>query len=126
MRAGSKAGNFGMEMPPGVVLVVSDFGKNVGHQIGCARIVIVVKLRANGSKANRKRNVGADILIGVFNADPHGPVFVGMIGGPELGSAGVRLAYHQVLILVVGKSQVVRHWAEAVAVRCQPTPGLTP
>src|SRR5580704_16123340 len=125
MRPGSEAGKFGMEMPAGEIFVVGDFGENVGHQIGCAGIVIVVKLRTNRSEAHRQCNVSTDILIGVFDADPHGPVLVWMIGGPELGSSRVWHSYHEILILVIGDGQIDRHWAEAVTVGRQPTPGLT-
>src|SRR4029077_8575161 len=65
-----------------------------------------------------------DILIRIFNANSHGPVFVGVIGETELGSTGIGHSHSKVLILVVSNCEIRGHWSSARAVRSQPTPCL--
>src|SRR5208282_1034503 len=105
--------------------VISDFGKDVRHEICGSRIGAVIELRADGSKARGERDIIADVLIGIFNAYSHGPMFVGVIGDAELGCPGVRHSDAEVLILVVGNRKVRGHWPQAVAVGSQPTPRLS-
>src|SRR5712671_7824192 len=114
-----------MEMSACEVPVIGDLGKNVWHKIGRSEVGAVIELRANTSEARRERDEIADKLIGVFNAYSHSPMFVGVIGDAELGSPSVRHSNGEVLILIIGNSQIDRHWADAGAVGRQPTPRLS-
>ena len=89
MRASKQPSKFRVEVPAGEILVIRNLGEKIGNQIGRARISTVVELRTNGSEGGGKCDVVADKLIGVFNADSHGPMFVGVIGDSELGRPGV-------------------------------------
>src|SRR5208283_3265085 len=104
--------------------VISDFGKDVRHEICGSRIGAVIELRADGSKARGERDIIADVLIGIFNAYSHGPMFVGVIGDAELGSPSVRHSNAEVLILIVGNGEIRRYRSDAGTVGCQPTPCL--
>src|SRR5208337_374000 len=103
---------------------IGDLGKDVWHKIGGSSVGAIIELRANGSKLRGKRDVTADILIRIFNANSHGPVFVGVIGDTKLGGASVRHSHSKVLILVVSNCEIRGHGSDARAIRSQPTPCL--
>src|SRR5260221_8202024 len=114
-----------MKVSAGKLSVMGDFGKNVREKVGGSYLGVVVELRADGSKPCRQRDKSACELIRALNSYPHGPMLVGMVGHAKLGCPGIGNPDPYVRSLVVSNGQVDGHWSDPLAVRCQPTPGLS-
>src|ERR1700722_1778513 len=126
MRAGKKACQFRMEVSAGEFGVVRGLAENIGHKIRRSGVRVVIELRANRTEACRKSDVVADKLVRVFNSDTDSPMVIDVVGDSKFGRARVRHSDCEVLIFVVGDGQIGRDRADALAVRGEPAPRLSP
>src|SRR6266404_2758231 len=125
MRARKQTADFPMEVPACKLSVIGNLGENIGECVRRTDLCAVIELRTNGIESRWECDEGADKLIRILNAYSSGPMLVRVIGDAELGSPRIRHSDGQVLILIVGKGQIDRHWPGAVPVGHQPAPRLS-
>src|SRR5580692_5460878 len=114
-----------MEVSAGEFGVVGGLGENVGHQIRRSGVRVVIELRANRAEARRKSDVITDKLVRVFDSYPDGPMVIDVVGDSKFGRARVRHSHSEILIFVIRDGQIGWNRTDALAVRGEPTPGLS-
>src|SRR5271155_4899167 len=115
-----------MKVPAEETCVVGGFGDDVRHKISRSGVRVVIELRANRAELCWESDIVADKLIGVFNTDPHRPMLVDMVSDTKFSRPRVRHSNAEILIFVVRDRQIGGDWADAIAVRRQPAPCLSP
>src|ERR1700677_1684529 len=126
VRAGKQTGQFCMEVSAGEFVVVGGLGENVGHQIRRSGVRVVIELRANRAEARRKSDVIADVLVRVFNSYADGPMVIDVVGDSKFRRARVRHSHSEILIFVIRDGQIGWNRTDALAVRGEPAPRLSP
>src|ERR1700690_804999 len=115
-----------MKVPAKETCVVGGFGENVRHKVSRSRVGVVVELRTNRAELCRKSDIVADKLVGVFNSHPHCPMLVDVISDAKFSRPRIRHSNAEVLIFVVRDRQIGGDGPDAIAVRSQPAPCLSP
>src|ERR1700690_4040683 len=115
-----------MKVPAKETCVVGGFGENVRHKVSRSRVGVVVELRTNRAELCRKSDIVADKLVGVFNSHPHCPMLVDVISDAKFSRPRIRHSNAEVLIFVVRDRQIGGDGPDAIAVRRQPAPCLSP